>query len=80
MSHHHDGELIYTLHEDHHRTSVECHFHGECPKKKINLPNHLYKTTLKTKFEKVVQLFNINWSRKRNSNADVSQTIKKRPL
>ena len=34
MFHHHDGELIYTLHEDHHRTSVECHFHGECPKKK----------------------------------------------
>lgn len=34
MFHHHDGELIYTLREDHHRTSVECHFHGECPKKR----------------------------------------------
>ena len=47
MFHHHDGELIYTLHEDHHRTSVGYHFHGECPKKKINLPYHECKTALK---------------------------------
>ena len=31
MFHHHAGELKCASREDHHKTSVECRYHGECP-------------------------------------------------
>ena len=35
MFHHHAGELKCTLHEGHHRTFVECHYHDEYPVKRF---------------------------------------------